>query len=194
MIYSKRLSSNVIELYGGLQPSSNVYIILSKKLLIDLGSKMQSKEMIAELSKYISPLKVRTIIFTHLHFDHTGDPSLFKNAKFYASKEEIESLKKPITFTNPSKLKKIKLNHLGSSIESLKVIKTPGHTIGSICLWKEDDKILFTGDTLFSTGAIGRTDLPTSVPEKMQASLMKLINYNYRILAPGHILEHGKLL
>ena len=189
MLYSKRLSDDVIEIYGGEQPSSNIYLIISTKALIDLGSKLNSYEAIKELKKYdVNPEDIETIIFTHLHFDHTGNPLLFKNAVFYASKEEINGIKTKPDFTDPI-LKKMKINELADNIAGMEVITTPGHTAGSICLWKEDDGILFTGDTLFRNGAIGRTDLPTSKPKDMQKSLMKLIKYPRKEVAAGHNLE-----
>jgi len=51
------------------------------------------------------------------------------------------------------------LIHIGE-IE-FKVIATPGHTKGGVCLYAEKEGLVFTGDTMFS-GTWGRTDLPTS--------------------------------
>ena len=42
---------------------------------------------------------------------------------------------------------------------TLKVIKTPGHTPGHVALYNAEQKMLFTGDTLFKE-SIGRTDMP----------------------------------
>jgi glyoxylase-like metal-dependent hydrolase (beta-lactamase superfamily II) len=54
---------------------------------------------------------------------------------------------------------------------TLRVIHTPGHSKGSMCLECGDH--LFTGDTLFP-GACGRVDLPSSDPREMRKSLLKL--------------------
>ena len=56
--------------------------------------------------------------------------------------------------------------------ESLKVMHTPGHTPGSICLVGE--RLVFTGDTLFA-GGIGRTDFPGGSVSDMRLSLQKLV-------------------
>lgn len=67
---------------------------------------------------------------------------------------------------------------------SIKIVHTPGHTPGSVCL--SINSLLFTGDTLFA-GSIGRTDLPGGDFKTIQASLDKLRTFpdDTRIL-PGH--------
>lgn len=68
-----------------------------------------------------------------------------------------------------------------------RVILTSGHTKGSTCLFCDEKKLLFSGDTLFR-GTWGRTDLPTSSFEEIMDSicnkLMKLPGET--ICYPGH--------
>ena len=77
------------------------------------------------------------------------------------------------------------LIHIGN-IE-FKVIHTPGHTSGGICLYSEEEKLLFSGDTLFR-GSWGRTDLPTSnfveIINSITEKLMVLPEDT--IVYPGH--------
>jgi hydroxyacylglutathione hydrolase len=65
---------------------------------------------------------------------------------------------------------------------SLKVLATPGHTRGGICLLGEGH--LFTGDTLFA-GGVGRTDLPESDPAAMERSLADVL-----MLLPDDLVCH----
>ena len=74
------------------------------------------------------------------------------------------------------------------------VLRTPGHTPGSVCLLAED--VMFSGDTLFA-GSCGRTDLPGGNASRMKASLARIaaLEGDYRVL-PGHggvtTLEHER--
>ncbi len=57
---------------------------------------------------------------------------------------------------------------------ALKVIHTPGHTPGSVCFYITGKPLLFTGDTIFADGAVGRTDFSYSDADKLQESIKRL--------------------
>ena len=67
----------------------------------------------------------------------------------------------------------------------LKVIHTPGHTPGGICLYTGGN--IFTGDTLF-VEAVGRTDLPGGSTKTLLASIHKKVYTlaNETVVWPGH--------
>ena len=68
----------------------------------------------------------------------------------------------------------------------LRVLHTPGHTEGSVCLLAADDGLLFSGDTLFA-GGWGRIDLPGGSAEAMAASIARLTELeDPLIVLPGH--------
>lgn len=125
------------------------------------------------------------IVLTHSHWDHIADVSPLK--KKYAvpvsiHAEDAPNLKNPgsdglpcwLSFPGVVPDKLLKENDtikVGKSF--LKVIETPGHTPGGICLYSPDNGILFSGDTLFK-GTIGNLSFATARPEKMWPSLAKL--------------------
>jgi glyoxylase-like metal-dependent hydrolase (beta-lactamase superfamily II) len=68
----------------------------------------------------------------------------------------------------------------------LRVLHTPGHTEGSVCLLSDDDGLLLSGDTLFASGW-GRVDLPGGSPGQMVESLTRLAGLEDRLgVLPGH--------
>ena len=68
----------------------------------------------------------------------------------------------------------------------LRVLHTPGHTPGSVCLLDVDNGTLYSGDTLFA-GAWGRTDFPGGSADEIVASLGRLADLEDRVrVLPGH--------
>jgi glyoxylase-like metal-dependent hydrolase (beta-lactamase superfamily II) len=178
--------------FTGPSDKSNVYLIDGeKKIIIDTGNRTDRDHLKNFMGKAVDFDKVDTVIFTHLHLDHCGNFDMFPNAKFYASSAELQTFREDPEGTVldevvADKLSKIQIHPLPEQIQGLKVIETPGHTRGSICLWYEKEKVLFTGDTLFGSKKQGRVDLPTSEPELMKNSIMSIIEFPYKVLAPGH--------
>ena len=68
----------------------------------------------------------------------------------------------------------------------LRVLHTPGHTSGSVCLLAADDGLLFSGDTLFA-GGWGRVDLPGGSADEIVGSLVRLAELEPpTAVLPGH--------
>ncbi|MGB1076954.1 MAG: hydroxyacylglutathione hydrolase [Bdellovibrionales bacterium] len=112
-------------------------------------------------------LTLQVILHTHHHWDHiNGDQKLQEKYNCEIWGPEYEIMRIP----NMNVLLEDQQTYtLGT--QSFKVIHTPGHTRGHICIYFENDKTLFAGDTLFSLGC-GR--LFEGTPEEMWASLKVL--------------------
>ncbi len=67
-----------------------------------------------------------------------------------------------------------------------RVLHTPGHTPGCTCLSLENERMLFTGDTLFA-GSVGRTDLPGGNSRLLARSLKRIVALPGDLkVIPGH--------
>lgn len=127
------------------------------------------------------------ILLTHGHFDHVGAVAELAAETDCAVYISAADLSLPPMITN-GKLYYTHTYPAGGSVSAagltFRVIPTPGHTPGSVCLLCED--VMFSGDTLFC-GSCGRTDLPGGNSGEMRASLKALaaLPGNYRVY-PGH--------
>jgi hydroxyacylglutathione hydrolase len=189
----EKISENIYR----IGKDSNVYLIYSDfPIIIDTGEE-EYREYIKDEIESICPCDdIKAVILTHLHYDHSGNVSIFPKATFYASTEAIkchQNMPVETVFVWDSNredyFKNITLIPIPSEFHGLKVLLTPGHTRGSICLYLTSKKILFSGDTLFFRGE-GRIDLPTSEPDKIEKSLQKIAELDYETLCPGH--DYGR--
>ena len=117
-------------------------------------------------------LSCEGILLTHGHFDHiTGVSELLSlvGGKVYACEKERELLMNPQLNASSMVGHEVALEpeillRDGQCLEvadmTFRVIHTPGHTKGGCCYYAEEDKVPFSGDTIFME-SIGRTDLPT---------------------------------
>lgn len=143
-------------------------------------------------------LKVKYIIVTHAHIDHIlalDKVSQYTNASVVIHFDDKDALNNDVfnlaTYFNaksPSKKADILVKngdvlHLGEN--SLKIIHTPGHNRGSICI--HTDNILISGDTLFNQ-SIGRTDYYGGNFDTLISSIKKrifVLDDNTKVY-PGH--------
>lgn len=181
---------------GGLQ--ENCYIVESSAknaVLIDPGDEYE--KIVRSVEGY--SLTPKMIILTHGHFDHIGAVARLRErygVKVYIHENDAELLED----VQKNRARYHKLDKSQYVLEAdeyvqdgdeltldeltFKVIHTPGHTQGSICVIC--GSVMFTGDTLFP-GECGRCDMYGGDYNMMLASLQKLKNLegNYTVL-PGH--------
>jgi hydroxyacylglutathione hydrolase len=140
---------------------------------------------------------LKVVVSTHRHWDHIGDNAAVverTGATLAAHLLDRHGLERP-SFSVPPPFPLIPSVPAldlaeGSRIRfggiTLDVLHTPGHTEGSVCLLAENERLLFSGDTLFQ-GAWGRTDLPGGSEELMVESIGRLATLDPDLVVlPGH--------
>ena len=190
MFQYKRLAAGLI--------GSNTYILWDEQkqgAVIDCGNSAETIQAVTDEQK----IEIRYIILTHVHFDHIcfladirscfpkaevicheADSTFFGNPRLnasvcFGSERRFEGADRTVTDGAVLPL---------SQGAELKVIATPDHTPGSICI--QADNLLFTGDTLFY-GGFGRTDLGAGSMEELSASIRRLYQMDPGLLVlPGH--------
>ncbi len=189
-----------VKVNAGAIMGINCYIIQDEKtketMIIDPGNVPENLIEVLDAMQ----VKMKYILLTHCHGDHIGGVSKIKEkygGKVLVHTKDAVGLKdvninlsthiglEPIILQEDARLNDGDLLHVGNL--EFQVIHTPGHTCGSISLYCEQEKMLFSGDTLFR-GSWGRIDLPTSSFEDIISSITnKLIKLpTDTIVYPGH--------
>lgn len=163
---------------------ANSYVI--GNILIDAGV---SEDKIEPYKKDIDK-----IILTHGHFDHFAHIDKISDlcgAEIFIGEYDMNFLKDSGLSLSSHFLKENPDVHAlplkdGDTVNDFKVYHTPGHTRGSICLFSEYSGVLISGDTIFSGGSFGRTDLPTGSYTDMVNSINRLSELKIDSIWPGH--------
>lgn len=178
--------------------------ITNEALVIDPGDEPEKILDVINAHNF----RVKLIICTHAHFDHIGAlPEIKKETKaqiiihrdefliYQHSREmaffwgyDLDPLPEPDILVQEG-------HNLIIGNLQFKVLHTPGHSPGGICIYGEE--VLITGDTLFA-GSVGRTDLFGGDTEKLKLSFKRLMDLPEEVkVFPGHgpttTIKHEKI-
>lgn len=175
-----KISTTVTGYFG-----TNCYMLENETAAVVIDPGEETSELMAFVERNKKKSE-KAILLTHCHFDHIAAvPELKKafDADVYISSADAAGLSDPYINVseyltgNPFACTADKLFNDGDVLtfgqESITVLMTPGHTVGSASFIMGD--IIFSGDTLFKMN-IGRYDLPTASAAELLKSLKKLKN------------------
>jgi len=173
--------------------SSNVYQIGNNDItLVDAGDGCKSNNVLIALQKLnLDVENITNVIVTHSHDDHWGglvDLLQVIPLNILVYKDDVEYFIEQLNLIETNQNYEIVGLDDGDIIKTegykLRVIYTPGHDSGSICLYDEECKILFSGDTVFATGTTGSAR--SGSIDELKKSLKRLTTIDIEFLLPGH--------
>lgn len=189
---------------SGAAFDGNVYLILDKRpILVDAG--MMAGPTLKNIKRFIDPQKIEMIVLTHCHHDHSGAAPELKaatGARLLLSEKEVGAVGDDLAtvaylfgqqaphYEVDQTLKEGMVLDTGEW--KLEVLETPGHSQGSLCLYEPRAKVLFSGDTVFPDGNIGRTDMYGGSTPDLVASIERLTGLDVEIMYPGHMETTGR--
>jgi len=135
--------------------TSNTYLVRGTwntiediNTLVDVGRDPRVVKLVKKIRTGAGQKKLAQVVLTHSHYDHTSNLPLIQDS-FH-----------PVVYAYSPSLEGV--NHLLRDGETLRlgdrifeVIHTPGHSTDSICLYCEEESILFAGDTQFLIRTVG---------------------------------------
>lgn len=202
---------SIIQIEPALLFDSNIYLVVGsdRTALIDTGTGFASDQVVERIHKALGERNLDIVILTHRHYDHVGglwriedrfSPVVYAGSMDAIPLREGDSESTlgtrfggSIRPTDVIDLNEGDIMDLGG--HRLRCISTPGHTVGSICLFDEATSSLFSGDTAFIDG-VGNTSHPTGSDSMLIESLKKLNEMEFKGFYPGHgptVSKDGKV-
>lgn len=183
------------------RPSSHCYLIKGrpKNVLIDTGTAAGYPKLVGYLLELgLKPSDIHLIILTHEHFDHIGAAAyMFRKSVVAAHPLAANKIELQDEFVMMDKYFDVAAEPFHADIwlegdamielgnYRLRVLHTPGHCSGCICLHEPDHGLLFTGDTVFAGGALSGIYPSGSISDYVH-SLKALGGLHIEEFYPGH--------
>lgn len=191
-----------IHALGGRGWDCNQFLVKDPKTnawdLVDAGHGMDFEAVLAQVAAVADPKRIRTVALTHEHLDHVNGVPKWQGlgAKIASSPATADKLacgRDPTSESFGMRIIQASVDHVlddGATLRlggwDFQTIHCPGHSPGSTCYWHAGSGTLFSGDTLFAHGGIGRFDFPDSELEQEARSIERLATLPIRHLHCGH--------
>lgn len=196
----------------GRELPPNVYLIHDGKEGILVDSGIDSKESTEIQLNYLNAqaIDLQQIVLTHHHMDHMGGAerlrqatgacvSMHRQERFLLDKQQTTRTEDWSTSNNHA-IAQTQQGTIETTIDrwlldgdtipvnelTLQVVHSPGHTLGSICLYLPQERVMFTGDTVPGIGTTAVMPPPIGDMALYFDSLIHLKTYDVSLLLPGH--------
>jgi hydroxyacylglutathione hydrolase len=197
---TRLIRADIYQIYS-VKPGSHVYLIKghNRNVLIDTGIASKFAMLKEHLDQIgLAPQDIDLVILTHEHIDHAGAAIFFsRNAIIAAHHSAANKIELQDEFVLLQRFREWRTRELrvdlwleeGNYIDlgnyQLRVLHTPGHTSGCICLYEPSHKLLFSGDTVFAGGSLSEIGPSGNISDYMN-SIERLHTLKIEELYPGH--------
>lgn len=198
-------------LYCSEGAGARVYLITRPEpMLVDTGAPGRSESIVRDLASIgVQPIHIRKIVLTHHHIGHTGSLWHLKrrcgafalahraDAAYITGKRPRRAPRRTMERMFQTAIARVGFAEVpptgvertledGDEVNGWRVIHTPGHTPGHICLYRKN--VLISGDLVMaSAGAFREAPRTTIVDlQAYRASLRLIAELNFEIILPGH--------